>query len=210
MLPIPKQYERESKTMTDQAAQIAPLQPPYTPDIELALSKWMPPASAVEPLKLFRTLVVHEELASRMRPLGAGILGPNAKVPAPLREVMIHRTCALTGAEYEWGVHVMGFGKPLGFSEEQLYSTVHGSFSDACWSAEQSSVFRLADELHETSTLSETLWQALSVHFDEPQILELLVTAGWYHVIGYVCNGVRIEHEDWAARFPAANGAEHA
>ncbi len=54
---------------------IAPLKPPYEPAIEALLKKWMPPASAIEPLALFRTLAIHEEVASRMRPLGAGILG---------------------------------------------------------------------------------------------------------------------------------------
>ncbi len=188
--------------MTESTSRIAPLTPPYDPDTEVALSKWMPPGSPIEPLRLFRTLVVHDTLASRMRPLGAGILGSSALVPALLREVMIHRTCALTGAEYEWGVHVVAFGKPLGLSEEQLHATVHGSFDDPCWDPEQSSVFRLADELHETSTVSEELWRSLSSRFDAPQILELIVTAGWYHVIGYVCNGVGLPAEDWAARFP--------
>jgi 4-carboxymuconolactone decarboxylase len=189
--------------MTDPTPRIAPLEPPYAPDIEAALMKWMPPGSPVEPLRLFRTLYVNDELASRMRPLGAGILGPSAKVPPPLREVMIHRTCALTGAEYEWGVHVMGFGKPLGFTDEQLDSTVGGAWSDSCWNPDQAAVFRLADELHETSEVSDELWVTLEAHFDHEQILELLVTAGWYHVIGYVCNGVRLKREDWAARFPS-------
>src|SRR5271167_1730778 len=125
-------------TMTEKTSRIAPLQAPYAPDVETALSKWMPPGSPMEPLRLFRTLVVHDTLANRMRPLGAGILGSTARVPAPLREVLIHRTCALTGAEYEWGVHVIGFGRPLGLSDEQLYATVHGSFDDPCWDAEQS------------------------------------------------------------------------
>jgi alkylhydroperoxidase family enzyme len=191
--------------MNDQTPRIAPLEPPYAPDVEAALSKWMPPGSPVEPLRLFRTLVVHDTLASRMRPLGASILGSTAKVPAPLREVMIHRTCALTGAEYEWGVHVIGFGKPLGLSKEQLDSTVHGSWTDACWDNEQSSIFRLADELHTTSTVSDELWAELSAQFDPPQILELLVTAGWYHAISYVCNGARVQHEEWAAQFPPAS-----
>jgi 4-carboxymuconolactone decarboxylase len=191
--------------MAEERTRIPPLEPPYDPAVGEALSKWMAPGSPVEPLRLFRTLLVHDTLAGRMRPLGSGILGATARVPAPLREVMIHRTCALTGAEYEWGVHAIAFGRPLGLSEEQLSATVHGSFSDDCWDAEQSSVLRLADELHHTSTISEELWQALAIHFDAPQILELIVTAGWYHVIGYVCNGVRVEHEDWAARFPQAN-----
>jgi 4-carboxymuconolactone decarboxylase len=188
---------------TRQTDRIAPLEPPYAPDVEATLLKWMPPGSPVEPLRLFRTFQVHDELAGRMRPLGAGILGEAAKVPAVLREVMIHRTSALTGAEYEWGVHVMGFGKPLGFTDEQLHSTVHGSWSDPCWEADQAAVFRLADELHETSTVSDDCWQALTAHFDEQQILELLVTAGWYHAIAYVCNGAGLTLEEWAARFPA-------
>ena len=190
--------------MSEPTPRIHPLEPPYTPEIETALSKWMPPGASVEPLRLFRTLNVNAELASRMRPLGAGILGSSAQVPPPLREVMIHRTSVLTGAEYEWGVHVTSFGKPLGLTDEQLHSTVHGSWTDACWDADQATVFRLADELHETGTISDELWRSLAAEFDEQQILELVVAAGWYHVIGFVCNGLRIEPEQWAARYPPA------
>jgi 4-carboxymuconolactone decarboxylase len=185
------------------APRIAPLEPPYEPEVEAALLKWMPPNSPLEPLRLFRTLQVHEQLASRMRVVGAGILGGKALVPPPLREVVIHRTCALVGAEYEWGVHVSAFGRPLGFTDEQLHSTVHGSPDDPCWGVDQSAVFRLSDELHATGTLSDELWESLAARFDEAQILELIATAGWYHLIGYICNGARIGPEEWAARFPA-------
>ncbi len=191
--------------MTDRTARIAPLQAPYAPHVEAMLAKWMPPASDAEPLRLFRTLVVHEQLMSRMRPLGAGILGANAKVSPQLREAMIHRTCALTGAQYEWGVHAIAFGRPLGLSEAQLFSTVHGHWGDPCWQPDQASVLRLADELHETSAISDELWQALASHFDEAQMLELIVTAGWYHVIAYICNGLRVEDEEWAPGFPPAS-----
>jgi 4-carboxymuconolactone decarboxylase len=191
--------------MSDQPPRIAPLQAPYAPSIEVMLAKWMPPESPIEPLRLFRTLAIHEQLTSRMRPLGAGILGADATVAPALREVMIHRTCALTGAQYEWGVHAVAFGRPLGLSDAQLRSTVHGVWSDDCWDAEQAIVFRLAQELHETSTISDDLWQALAARFQEPQILELIVTAGWYHLIGYVCNGLRVQPEEWALPFPGAS-----
>jgi 4-carboxymuconolactone decarboxylase len=187
------------------APRIAPLQPPYTPEMQATLAKWMAPGSSVEPLRLFRTLVVHEQLSSRMRPLGAGILGSSATVAPLLREIMIHRTCALTGAEYEWGVHAVALGAPLGLTEAQLHATVHGDASEVCWDAEQASVVALADELHHTSTISDDLWQILTTHFDERQALELIVTAGWYHVIAYLCNGVRVTPEDWAPGFPDAS-----
>jgi len=195
--------------MPEQTPRIAPLQAPYPPEVQAMLAKWMPPASDAEPLRLFRTLAVHGELMSRMRPLGAGILGAKATVAPQLREIVIHRTCALTGAQYEWGVHAIAFGGPLGLSETHLHSTVHGHWSDACWEPEQASVFRLADELHETSAISDELWQALAERLPETQIIELIVTAGWYHVIAYLCNGLRVQNEEWAPGFPPA-GTAHA
>lgn len=188
--------------MPERTARIAPLQAPYPPGVEQMLAKWMPPASEAEPLALFRTLAVHGELMSRMRPLGSGILGAAATVPPLLREIVIHRTCALTGAQYEWGVHALAFGAPLGLGEAQLASTVHGRWDDACWEPAQASVFRLADELHETSALSDQLWRELAGRFEHAQIIELIVTAGWYHVIGYLCNGLRVQREAWAPGFP--------
>ena len=196
--------------MTDRdatAARISPLQAPYSDDTAAMLAKWMPPGSPVEPLRLFCTLAVHEQLASRMRPLGAGILGRSARVPAVLREVMIARTCALTGAQYEWGVHAVAFARPLGLGEEQLYSTVHGHPADVCWDDEQACVMALADELHATSAVSEELWRRLHAHFDDAQLLELIVTAGYYHAIAYVCNAARVQAEDWADSFPPREAA---
>src|SRR5258708_503735 len=120
----------------DSKPRIAPLEPPYEPDLEEMLRKWMPPGSPIEPLALFRTLAVHDELASRMRPLGAGILG-HGRVEPRDREIIILRTCARAGAEYEWGVHAVAFGEPLGLTDEQITATVHGAPDDPSWSAHE-------------------------------------------------------------------------
>ncbi|MGO9490182.1 MAG: carboxymuconolactone decarboxylase family protein [Solirubrobacteraceae bacterium] len=184
------------------APRLAPLAPPFEPDLAIQLAKWMPPGSELEPLALFRTLYLNGELADRMRPLGAGILGSKASVPPKLREVMIDRTCALTGAEYEWGVHAAAFADAVGLDEERLRSTVHGSHRDACWDRAEASVFRLADELHHSNEISDELWLELAERFSPAQIIELIVTAGWYHVIAYLCNGLGVEREPWAPRFP--------
>jgi len=179
-------------------ARIAPLDPPYEPPTDALMRALMGRREDVEPLRLFRTLARHEELASRIRPLGGGILGPAARVPARLREVMIQRTCALTGASYEWGVHAALFGPAVGLSGEQLESTARGSAADPCWPAAEALVFRLADELHATSDVSDELFAALRDAFSADVIIELLITAGWYHAIAYVCNACRVEPEPWA------------
>jgi alkylhydroperoxidase family enzyme len=197
--------------MVDDAvtARIAPLQPPYEADVGAMLEKWMPPNSGIEPLRLFRTLGLHADLAARMRPLGAGILGHGLVEPR-LREVMIHRTCALCGAEYEWGVHAVAYGGPLGFTEEQLAATVHGDAVHPAWSEAERAVYRLADELHESGRVSDALFAELERHFTAPQILELVVTCGWYHTISFVIGAARVELEPWAARFPGSPAAARA
>src|SRR4029077_5595520 len=197
--------------MTDSEAspRIAPLQPPYEPEAEALLAKWMAPGSPVEPLRLFRTLARHAGLASRMRPLGAGILGHGRVAPRD-REIVIHRTCARTGAEYEWGVHVVAYGRPVGLSDEQIHATVHGDADDRCWSEQDAQLIRLADELHERCGVSDRLWTALAQRYGDDQLLELLVIAGQYRLISYVLHGARVQLEPWAERFPPSGVRAHA
>jgi 4-carboxymuconolactone decarboxylase len=180
---------------------IAPLQPPYEDGVAAALAKWMPPGSEVEPLALFRTLAVHDGLFSRMRPLGAGILG-HPRLEARERELVILRTCARAGAEYEWGVHVVAFARPLGLSEEQITATVLGSPVDPAWAPADAQLIAVADSLYDTNGIAEALWAELSARFADDELLELVIVAGWYRLISYVINAAQVELEAWAERFP--------
>ena len=188
-------------TTPDGQSRIEPLTPPYEPATAEMLKRWMPRGAPTEPLVLFRTLAVHDELASRMRPLGAGILA-HGRVDPRDREIIIHRTCARTGAEYEWGVHAVAFGKPLGLSDEQIAATAAGTSNDPAWSEREQLLLRLADELQDTCGVSDSLWRELARHFTDDQLLELIITAGWYRLLSYVINAARLQPEPWAARFP--------
>lgn len=179
---------------------IAPLQPPYEPELAAMLAKWMPPGSEVEPLALFRTLAVHDGLFSRMRPLGAGLLG-HPRLDPRERELLILRTCARAGAEYEWGVHAVAFARPLGLSDEQIAATVLGAAEDPAWH-EADALIAAADALYDTNGIPDELWAKLSARLGQDQLLELVITAGWYRLISYVINAAQIALEPWAERFP--------
>lgn len=180
-------------------ARIAPLQAPYSAQTEELLAKWMGPASA-EPLKLFRTLAVHDELASRMRPLGAGLLG-HPRLQARDRELLILRTCARAGAEYEWGVHAVAFAAPLGVSEQQLAATASGGAEDPAFSPADAQLIAAADALHDAAAIPDEMWARLAARLREDQLLELVAVCGWYRLISYVINAARVQLEPWAARF---------
>src|SRR5262249_9440004 len=87
-----------------------------------------------------------------------------------------------------------------------IRATVVGDANDPAWDEGDALLVRLVDELHDTGHVSDDLWAALALRWSVPQLLELLVLAGWYHVISYVANGARVALEEWAGRFPEAAG----
>ncbi len=186
---------------TTSVPRIQPLEPPYEPAVAAALAKWMPPGAPVEPLTLFRTLLRNQQLSDRMRPLGAALLAHGSIAPQE-REIVIDRVCARCGCAYEWGVHVTSFGQASGLSPEQLQATVTQSAQWQGWSEREALLIQFVDELHETATVSDALWERLLAQWSEPQLIELLVLAGWYHVISFVANAARVGAEEWAAPFP--------
>jgi 4-carboxymuconolactone decarboxylase len=183
------------------ATRVPPIEAPYPPEVARSLTKMMGNRSDIEPLRLFRTLARHFALADRIRPFGSGLLVHGTLDPAE-REVVILRTCARCACEYEWGVHVRLFARPLGLSEAIIRATVTGDADDPAFTARQTLLIRLADELHETATVSDPLWQRLTEWWNPQQLIELLLLAGWYHLIAFAANGLQVAPEDWAERFP--------
>lgn len=114
---------------------------------------------------------------------------------------MIDRVCARCGAEYEWGVHVAAFSDAAGFSAAQTAAIAGTSSDDVSLTGRDRLLVRLADELHDTATVSDALWTELANLWTPPQLIELLMLAGQYHAISYVCNAARVPMEGWAARF---------
>ena len=103
----------------------------------------------------------------------------------------------LSGAEYEWGV-LSTFFKEL--NDEEIRGTVPGRNHN--WPARDALLIRLCDELNDTATVSDNLWDELRRHWSDPQLIELVVLAGWYRTISYVINAAQIELEPWAAAPP--------
>ena len=180
---------------------IAPLEAPFAPEIDASLRAMMPRNSPLPPLALFRVLMHDPRLAEAMTAHGRFLLGRDCALDLHDRELVIDRVCARCGCEYEWGVHVTAYGARAGLSPAQLEATRTGDAGAPVWNEREALLVRLVDELHDTARVSDDLWAALAGHWTEPQLLELLLLAGWYHAISFVGNGARVELEEWAARF---------
>ena len=179
---------------------IAPLEPPYPAEMQADFDKLM---RGAPPLKLFRTLAHNPRVLSRM--MAGGLLDRGSSTLRQ-RELMILRTTARCGAEYEWGVHVAAFGNKANWKPEEVAASVQGSADAALWPADERLILALADQLHETQQVDEALWQALSVEFASDQLVELVMLAGLYHAVSFCVNAFGVQNEDFAPGFPAAAG----
>lgn len=181
------------------APRIAPLEPPYPEPVQAALDRVMP--TGVPPLALFRTLARNERVFQRVM---AGGLLDRGSITLREREIVIDRTCARCGSEYEWGVHVAFFAERVGLTPEQVAATAGGD--PAAFPERERLLLRLVDELHDRAQVTDELWAALRAHFAEEQLIELVALAGFYHLISFVTNALRIPPEPYGARFPTEVG----
>uniref|UniRef100_A0AAU2UZE6 Carboxymuconolactone decarboxylase family protein n=1 Tax=Streptomyces sp. NBC_00003 TaxID=2903608 RepID=A0AAU2UZE6_9ACTN len=182
---------------------IEPLRPPYSASVDQSLRRWMPPGAPQEPLMLFRVLHRNPELASRMFALGAGLLG-HGLLPAADREIVVARVTARAGCGYEWGVHAASLAPQAGLSPQQLRATTDADpTATASWLPRHVALLDAVDELHDTAHLSQPAWDALRAHYEDAQLLELLVLTGWYRTISHLANGLALEEESWGVPFPS-------
>jgi alkylhydroperoxidase family enzyme len=184
-------------------SRITPAEPPYEPAVAKALDRIMPPG--IEPLVLFRTMARSSRVFGRM--FAGGLLD---KGPLDLRqrEIVIDRTTARLGCEYEWGVHMALFAEKVGFGETEVAATVTGPPDAACWSASEQALIALVDDLVDGRTIEDATWTTLAAHFDEAQILEAIALVGYYHTISFLCRGLSLPIEAWSARFPGPAPAD--
>ena len=164
---------------------IAPLAPPYAEALGALLEKMTPP-DAPEILSLFRVLAINPLLAERSMPWGGYLLGRKASLPLRDREIVILRVCARCGAEYEWGVHWAAFAQAAGLGPREREAIVSADASLHALAPRDRLLIELVDALHDKSDVDDALWPALAAHWTQPQCIELLMLAGWYHAISYV------------------------
>jgi alkylhydroperoxidase family enzyme len=186
---------------------IAPLQPPLDAEAAAALELLGPP------IGLFRVWARRPALARGIAGWGRYYLSRQSALTLRQRELVIDRTTALCGADYEWGVHVAVFAGKAGLTTGQVRSLAAGepgaAWSDACWTdrADQA-VLRAVDELHASCDLGDDAWSALAAAVGEGGALDVLLLSGWYRAISCTVRALRLPLEPGTAPVGAAGGGQ--
>lgn len=110
-----------------------------------------------------------------------------------LRELMIVRSGQLLGADYEWKHH-WAIALEEGVPEQKLQALpawqTSGLFDDA-----ERAVLALADDTAHGAGASEATMRALAAHFPKDEVMEFVVTAGFYAGVARIINSLQVPLE---------------
>lgn len=151
-----------------------------------------------EEMALFATLARHPRLLKRWSAFG-GLLLAGGTLPARDREVLILRTAANTGADYEWGHH-LPLGRAAGLRNEEMAELA--SFTATERTPQDDLLVRAADELHADNVIGDPTWAELAAAYDEQQLIELCMVVGQYHLVAFTLNSLCIQREDGVEGLP--------
>ncbi|MFJ7290184.1 carboxymuconolactone decarboxylase family protein [Streptomyces collinus] len=141
---------------------------------------------------IFTTLVRHPDLYEQFMPFGGQLL-VSGRLPGDVRELLILRTAWNTGSRYEWGRH-LPLARAEGVTDADIDRIGEGPEAPG-WTDLQRHLIRAADELNRDATMSDTTWAGLAGHFDEAELIELVMLVGQYHMVAFFLNATGVELE---------------
>jgi 4-carboxymuconolactone decarboxylase len=186
--------------MTDAAPRIPPLPPQeWDPELTDQLGKMLINADG-RPLNIFATLAHHPKLLKRWMVFATHVLS-KSEISARDRELLILRTGYRCSSAYEWGQHVL-IARECGISDAEIERVAEGPGA-AGWSAHDAALVRAADELHDTSRISDETWALLAETYTTRQLMEVPFTVGQYHLVAFALNSFGVERDPGVPDLPA-------
>ena len=150
-----------------------------------------------QPLNIFGTLGHHPKLLKRFNLLGGFILNKGL-IPPRERELVILRVGANARAEYEFGQHTV-IGRECGLTDTEI-AAIAGR--DHSWSEGDQHLLDLADQLSYNDRIDDDTFAALQARWNEAELVELVVTAGFYRLVSGLLNTFDVPLDDGVPSWP--------
>ena len=85
-------------------------------------------------------------------------------------------------------------GRAAGLTDDEIRRVQDGPDAPG-WSADDATLLRAADELHDDSCITDATWEALAARYDQRQLIELPMLVGHYHLVAYALNSLGVQRE---------------
>lgn len=121
----------------------------------------------------------------------AGRLMPGGRLPRRETELVILRVAHLRDCRYEFDHH-RHLAQRAGITAGEIDRLTADPTSTE-WSDRERALLAACDEMHEKGDLSDATWQALSDHYNERLLIEVVLLIGHYQMLAGVIGALRIE-----------------
>ncbi len=142
-------------------------------------------------INLFRMLANAPALIGPTLRMGEAILTRSDLDPA-LRELAILHVARLTGTEYEWVQH-QEIARLIGIDDQKIGAIADGEITDATFERRELITLRLVAHLLEDAAPPAELVTEAEAELGRSPLIELLIVAGYYGMLGGVMRAVRID-----------------
>jgi alkylhydroperoxidase family enzyme len=123
--------------------------------------------------------------------LGGAILG-RQKLKPQLRELVILTVSQLEGGTYEWVQHV-SIAEAAGVGKTKIEAIEAGRFDASCFDDREQALLRFACEVIEKVRADEETVRAATRYFGPQEIVEIIVTCGFYMMLARLTETTRTE-----------------
>ena len=146
-------------------------------------------------VNIFAVLAHHPKLLKRFNLFG-GFLLNRGMVPDREREIVILRVGSNAGAVYEFGQHTI-IGREAGLTDAEIKALASEScLDDHPWADPDRELICMADELCADDCVSQMTFARLAHHWNEAQLVELIVCAGFYRMVSGFLNTMEVPLEE--------------
>ena len=132
-------------------------------------------------LNLFRMLAHAGTTGKRVLSLGNALLS-QLELQPKLRELAILQVAHEAGADYEWVQHV-ALARSAGVTQAQLEAIEQGSLPDGLFNSQEQQVLLFTREVYRGRTISDEDFAGMTQAFTSREIVELLLTIGYYTLL---------------------------
>jgi alkylhydroperoxidase family enzyme len=151
------------------------------------------------PLNIFGVLAHHPKLLKRFNLFGGFMLNKGL-LPERERELVILRIGWNAQAVYEFGQHTV-IGRRCGLTDDEIAALTRPP-GDHDWSADDVALIALADDLAADDCVSNETWTALAARWNDAELVELLIVAGFYRLVSGFLNSAGVELDPGVPGFP--------
>jgi 4-carboxymuconolactone decarboxylase len=142
-------------------------------------------------INLFTMLANAPALVGPTLRLGEAIL-TKSDLDFVLRELAILHTARLTGTEYEWVQH-QEIARLVGIGEDKIRAVERGEITDGLFELRELLGLRVVGHLLQDGAPPAELVAEAESELGRAQLIELLIVAGYYAMLGGVMRAVRLD-----------------